>query len=108
MQRAVWTAAEILGSYQQEVEHFELEMGGSGECRTVSLGPNRANTQLVEVNRHDRAHDKAQRLVIPDKVAVEVVGGEAVEAGKKSEQRGNGTFAMIASAGLVLIYAMNK
>ena len=31
MQRAVWTAAEILGSYQQEVEHFELEMGGSGD-----------------------------------------------------------------------------
>ena len=31
MQRAVWTAAEILGSYQQEVEQFELEMGGSGD-----------------------------------------------------------------------------
>ncbi len=31
MQRAVWTAAEILGSYQQDVEHFDLEMGGSGD-----------------------------------------------------------------------------
>jgi selenoprotein W-related protein len=31
MQRAVWTAAEILGSYQEEVEHFDLEMGGSGD-----------------------------------------------------------------------------
>jgi selenoprotein W-related protein len=31
MQRAVWTAAEILGSYQEEVEHFDLEMGGGGD-----------------------------------------------------------------------------
>ncbi len=31
MQRAVWTAAEILESYQQDVEHFDLEMGGSGD-----------------------------------------------------------------------------
>ena len=31
MQRAVWTAAEILGSYQGEIEHFDLEMGGGGD-----------------------------------------------------------------------------
>ncbi len=31
MQRAVWTAAEILSNYQDDVESFDLEMGGSGD-----------------------------------------------------------------------------
>ena len=78
-------------------------------CKVVSLGPSRASQALVDVNRSDQAHDKAQRLKgVTDKVAVQILGGEAVPAGTKSLQRGNGTFAMIAIAGLVLIYAMNK
>lgn len=31
MQRATWTAAEILSEYQHDVESFELEMGGGGD-----------------------------------------------------------------------------
>ena len=31
MQRAVWTAAEILGGYHEEIEHFDIEMGGGGD-----------------------------------------------------------------------------
>ena len=31
MQRAVWTAAEILSNYQEDIESFHLEMGGSGD-----------------------------------------------------------------------------
>ena len=31
MQRAVWTAAELLGGFQEHVEAFDLEMGGSGD-----------------------------------------------------------------------------
>jgi selenoprotein W-related protein len=31
MQRAVWTAAEILSNYQEDIESFDLEMGGSGD-----------------------------------------------------------------------------
>ena len=31
MQRAVWTAAEILTEYQHDVESFELEMGSGGD-----------------------------------------------------------------------------
>lgn len=31
MQRAVWTAAEVLSNFQDDVESFELEMGGGGD-----------------------------------------------------------------------------
>ena len=31
MQRAVWTAAEVLSNFQDDIESFELEMGGSGD-----------------------------------------------------------------------------
>jgi selenoprotein W-related protein len=31
MQRAAWTAAEILTEYQHDVESFELEMGSGGD-----------------------------------------------------------------------------
>jgi len=31
MQRATWTAAEILSEYQHDVESFELEMGSGGD-----------------------------------------------------------------------------
>ena len=31
MQRAAWTAAEILSEYQHDVESFELQMGGGGD-----------------------------------------------------------------------------
>ncbi|HJM88092.1 MAG TPA: Rdx family protein [Dehalococcoidia bacterium] len=31
MQRAVWTAAEILAEYQPDIERFDLEMGGGGD-----------------------------------------------------------------------------
>ncbi len=31
MQRAVWTAAEILSEYQSDIESFEFEMGSGGD-----------------------------------------------------------------------------
>lgn len=31
MQRATWTAAEILSEYQHDIESFELEMGSGGD-----------------------------------------------------------------------------
>ena len=31
MQRAVWTAAEVLSNFQDDIESFKLEMGGSGD-----------------------------------------------------------------------------
>jgi selenoprotein W-related protein len=31
MQRAVWTAAEILSNYQEDIESFDLEMGSGGD-----------------------------------------------------------------------------
>ena len=31
MQRAVWTAAEILSNYQEDIESFELETGSGGD-----------------------------------------------------------------------------
>ncbi len=31
MQRAVWTAAEILSEYQNDIESFEFEMGSGGD-----------------------------------------------------------------------------
>ncbi len=31
MQRATWTAAEILGPYQQDIESFEFVMGTKGD-----------------------------------------------------------------------------
>lgn len=31
MQRAVWTAAEILSNYQEDIEAFDLEMGAGGD-----------------------------------------------------------------------------
>ena len=31
MQRAVWTVAEVLSNFQDDIESFELEMGGSGD-----------------------------------------------------------------------------
>ncbi len=31
MQRAVWTAAEILGSFQEHIASFELEPGSGGD-----------------------------------------------------------------------------
>ena len=31
MQRAVWTAAEVLSNFQDDIESFELEMGGGGD-----------------------------------------------------------------------------
>ncbi|MEE8422813.1 MAG: Rdx family protein [Dehalococcoidia bacterium] len=31
MQRAVWTAAEILSNYQEDIEAFDLEMGSGGD-----------------------------------------------------------------------------
>ena len=31
MQRAVWTAAEILSEYQGDIESFEFEMGSGGD-----------------------------------------------------------------------------
>lgn len=31
MQRAVWTAAELLSEYQSDIERFDLEMGGGGD-----------------------------------------------------------------------------
>ncbi|MDP6605164.1 MAG: Rdx family protein [Dehalococcoidia bacterium] len=31
MQRAVWTAAEILSDYQEDIESFDLEMGSGGD-----------------------------------------------------------------------------
>ena len=31
MQRAVWTAAEVLSNFQDDIESFELDMGGGGD-----------------------------------------------------------------------------
>lgn len=31
MQRATWTAAELLSEYQHDIESFELEMGSGGD-----------------------------------------------------------------------------
>ena len=31
MQRAVWTAAELLSGFQEYIESFDLEMGGGGD-----------------------------------------------------------------------------
>ncbi len=31
MQRATWTAAEILSEYQHDIESFELQMGAGGD-----------------------------------------------------------------------------
>lgn len=31
MQRAAWTAAEILSEYQNDIESFEFEMGSGGD-----------------------------------------------------------------------------
>lgn len=31
MQRAVWTAAEILSNYQEDIESFDLETGAGGD-----------------------------------------------------------------------------
>ena len=31
MQRAVWTAAEVLSNFQDDIESFELEWGGGGD-----------------------------------------------------------------------------
>lgn len=31
MHRAVWTAAELLAAYQEDIERFDLEMGSGGD-----------------------------------------------------------------------------
>lgn len=66
MQRAVWTAAEVLSNFQDDVESFELEMGGSGDFELTVDG------RLVYSKREQGSYPELRELLTLVAEAIDV------------------------------------
>ncbi len=66
MQRAVWTAAEVLSNFQDDVESFELEMGGGGDFELTVDG------RLVYSKREQGSYPELRELLTLVAEAIDV------------------------------------
>ncbi len=66
MQRAVWTAAEVLSNFQDDIESFELEMGGSGDFELTVDG------QLAYSKREAGRYPELKELMTLVAAAIDV------------------------------------
>lgn len=66
MQRAVWTAAEVLSNFQDDVESFELEMGGGGDFELTVDG------RIVYSKREQGSYPELRELLTLVAEAIDV------------------------------------
>ena len=66
MQRAVWTAAELLSGFQEHIESFDLEMGGGGDFELTIDG--------------EMAYSKRSTGEYPDLKVLKLAIADAVDA----------------------------